>query len=152
MDVIPVADARAGLSGLIARFRADPEADPVVIGTHRRPEVVLLSVQAYRQLTDAGAAGITIDRLRTLKPVIERLAAASGLSGVRVYGSVARGDQRPDSDLDLLVTPEPGATLFDIAQFELDVETVLGVPVSAVPVTALDDTRDQRILAEAVAL
>ncbi|QAY61741.1 hypothetical protein ET475_05660 [Microbacterium protaetiae] len=149
---MPVADARAGLSGLIARFRSDPEAEPVIIGAHRRPEAVLLSVPAHRRLATPAAGEVTLDRLRQLAPVIERLAAASRLRNVRVYGSVARGDQRSDSDVDFLVTPEAGTTLFDIAQFELDLEVLLGVPVSATPATALDDVRDRGVINDAVAL
>lgn len=153
MDVTSIADARAGLSGLIARFRSEPEAAPVLIGAHRRPEAVLLSRDAYERLTtQSGAQGVTLEQLRALTPLIDRLAAASNLSDVRVYGSVARGEQRDGSDVDLLVTPQSGASLFDIAQFELDMEMLLGVPVSAVPDTALHEQLDQHMKSEAVSL
>ncbi|WP_186324399.1 nucleotidyltransferase family protein [Microbacterium paludicola] len=84
--------------------------------------------------------------------MIERLAQAAHLEGVQVYGSVARGEQTADSDLDLLVTPMEGATLFDVAQFEMDMEVLLGVPVSAVSLASLDEKRDAGILNEAVPL
>lgn len=152
MPVITVSDARAEFSGLVARFRDDPGAEPVVIGAHRRPEVVMLSAQAYRVLTEGARPSVSLDVLRRLAPVIERLAAASRLANVRVFGSVARGDQAPGSDVDLLVDVGEGATLFDVAQFELDMEALLGVPVSAVAAASLDAARDGRILTEAVAL
>ncbi|MFA4896956.1 MULTISPECIES: nucleotidyltransferase domain-containing protein [Microbacterium] len=151
MEVLSVADARAGLSRLIAGLRDNPAAAPVAIGSHRKPEAVLLSVDEYQRVSDREPARITVERLRQLGPLIERLAQAAHLRDVQVYGSVARGDQAADSDLDLLVTADD-ATLFDIAQFEMDIEMLVGVPVSAVSVASLDRKRDARILNEAVLL
>lgn len=152
MGVLSVADARAGLSRLIAGVRDDPSAEPVTIGAHRRPQAVLLSVEEYRRISDRTPARVSLERLHHLKPVIERLARAARLADVQVYGSVARGDQTQDSDLDLLVTPAADATLFDVAQFEMDMEVLLGIPVSAVSAASLDRTRDARILDESVPL
>lgn len=153
MNVVPVAEARAGLSRLLADFRAGDDVEVVVIGAHRRPDAVLMPYRSYRALSDGRAAPpANLARLRELKSVVERLAAASRLSNVRVYGSVARGEEVEGSDVDLLVTPDEGTTLFDIAQLELDLEAVLGVPVSVMSDRALDPVRDQRILDEAVAL
>lgn len=150
MDVLPVAEARAGLSRLIADFRVNDDL-AVVIGAHRRPEAALVPYARYRELTSAKPA-VDLARLRELRSVIARLAAASNLADVAVYGSVARGEQRPGSDVDLLVTPNPGATLFDMAQLELDLELILGVPVSATSRGALDPERDALIIAQAVPL
>ncbi|MGL3148961.1 type II toxin-antitoxin system Phd/YefM family antitoxin [Microbacterium sp. A82] len=152
MEVISVADARSGLSALIAGFREAPDAAPVTVGSHRRPEVVLLSLETYRRLTAQSEPVVSLERLRQLKPVIERLAHAARLELVQVYGSVARGEQADGSDLDLLVTAASDATLFDIAQFEMDMEVLVGTPVSALSVASLDDKRDATILREAVPL
>ncbi len=152
MAVLSVADARAALSRLIATLRDDPAAPPVTIGSHRKPEAVLMSIEAYQRLAHDRQPIVTTERLRQLKPVIDRLANAAHLHDVRIYGSVARGDQSEQSDLDLLVTPADEATLFDLAQFEIDMEVLLGIPVSAVSVASLDSARDARLLAEAVSL
>ncbi|MGO2684501.1 MAG: nucleotidyltransferase domain-containing protein [Microbacterium sp.] len=152
MEVISVADARAGLSQLIAGLRNDPSAAPVTIGSYRKPEVVLLSIAGYQRISAQTPARVSLERLRHLKPVIERLAHAAHLTDVRVYGSVARGDQHADSDLDLLVTPADEATLFDIAQFEMDMEVLIGVPVTAISVASLDKRRDAALLDEAMSL
>jgi uncharacterized protein len=90
------------------------------------------------------------DHRTDLREVIQRTAAASGVREVRVFGSVARGEERPESDVDLLVTLEPGRTLLDLARLELQLEQLLGRPVDVVtegglrePVraTALRDAR-----------
>ena len=47
----------------------------------------------------------------------------------RVFGSVARGIDQDGSDLDLLVDPLPGATLFDLGGLQVELEALLGVPV-----------------------
>ena len=54
------------------------------------------------------------------------------LSNLRVVGSVARGEDTEDSDLDLLVDPAPGATLFDLGGLREDLEELLGVPVDLI--------------------
>lgn len=78
-------------------------------------------------------------------------AAANRASNVRVFGSVARGDDTPDSDIDLLVTFEDGADVFDQAGLLSDLEELLGRRVDVVSEGALRD-RDDAIRREAVAL
>lgn len=70
---------------------------------------------------------------------------------VRLFGSVARGEERPDSDVDLLVTFEPGSSLFDLLRLTRELEALLGRPVDVVSEGGLKD-RDERLLAEAVDL
>ncbi len=70
-----------------------------------------------------------LDRLFGLRAEIRAAAAASGARDVRVFGSVARGEERPESDVDLLVELEPGRTLFDLAALEERLEALLGRPV-----------------------
>lgn len=150
VDVIPVARARAELSAILRRFRVDPAAPPVIVGSHRRPEAALVPIGRLQRPT--GHPGVTLERLRAVAPLIARLARTVHLGDVRVFGSVARGEQTATSDVDLLVTPGPGATLFDIAQFEMDMELLLETSVSAVPATSLDPARDADVLRDAVPL
>lgn len=70
---------------------------------------------------------------------------------VRVFGSAVRGEDTPDSDLDLLVDLDPGATLFDLAEFRADMVELLGVEVDIVPSGASGRIMDH-ILSEAVPL
>ena len=57
---------------------------------------------------------ITMQLIQQRKHEIMQIAAKYGAHNQRVFGSVARGEARPDSDLDLLVDFEPGRTLFDL--------------------------------------
>jgi predicted nucleotidyltransferase len=78
---------------------------------------------------------------------ILEIAAASGLSNVRVFGSVARGEDTVTSDIDLLVTPGPKTSLLDISGFLLEVKDLTGCDVSVVSDRAVPE--DSEILREA---
>lgn len=68
-----------------------------------------------------------------------------------VFGSVARGEERPESDIDFLVEFEPGSSLFDLMDLEAELAALLGVSVDVVSVGGLKD-RDRHIRDEAVAV
>ncbi len=78
-----------------------------------------------------------LDRLLGLRAEIRAAAAASGARDVRVFGSVARGEERPESDVDVLVELEPGRTLFDLATLEERLERLVGRPVQVTTARAL---------------
>lgn len=80
---------------------------------------------------------------------ILRVAEAAGASNVRVFGSRARGDARPDSDLDLLMTFARGTTLFDLARLKRTLEERLGIRVDILTEGSLHPLLRERILAEA---
>ncbi len=52
---------------------------------------------------------------------------------MRVFGSVARGEDRPDSDVDLLADFPPGLSLFGLSRLEADREAILGARVDLIP-------------------
>jgi uncharacterized protein len=60
---------------------------------------------------------------------IVAIARRHGASNVRLFGSVVRGTDVRSSDIDFLVTLEPGRTLFDIAHLEKELAALLGCPV-----------------------
>jgi predicted nucleotidyltransferase len=83
---------------------------------------------------------------------IRAIAARHGARSVRVFGSLARGDARDDSDLDLLVDLEPGRSLLDMIAIKQDLEDVLGRSVDVVTERGLSPYLRQRVLAEAIPL
>lgn len=70
----------------------------------------------------------------------------------RVFGSVLRGDDRDGSDLDLLVDPLPGATLFDLGGLQVELEELLGVRVDLLTPGDLPPKFRDQVLAEAVSV
>jgi predicted nucleotidyltransferase len=65
---------------------------------------------------------------------------------------VARGDDRDDSDLDLLVDALPGATLFDLGGLQDELESLLGVRIDLLTPSDLPPTLRAKTLAEAQAV
>ena len=90
------------------------------------------------------------DRLPELRDEIRRVAAESGARDVRVFGSVARGEERDGSDVDFLVAVEPGRSLLDLARLELRLEQLLGRPVDVVTEAGLRDSIRASALREAI--
>lgn len=81
---------------------------------------------------------------------VKRRAAAYKVSNVRVFGSTARGEDTLSSDVDLLVTPDPGTSLLTLAAFAAEVEDILGYEVDVTSDRGLP--ADSPILREALAL
>lgn len=89
--------------------------------------------------------------LRDHAAEVRRIAGGLGADRVSVFGSIARGEDGPDSDVDLLVRLRAGVGLFDLVTMRDEIEAVLGVPVDIVSEGALKP-RDDGIRLEAVAL
>ena len=77
------------------------------------------------------------------------LADKHGAHSVRVFGSIARGDSGPESDVDLLVKMEEGRSLLDLSAMVLDLKELLGVNVDVVSEDGLYWLLRRRILKEA---
>ncbi len=93
---------------------------------------------------------LTLDTLRREKKTdILRLAGSHGCRNIRVFGSVANGENGPESDVDFLVDLEPGRNLFDLAGFMADLRDLLGVEVDLATTKGLHPYIRDRVLAEA---
>jgi predicted nucleotidyltransferase len=92
------------------------------------------------------------EELRKRRPEIESVAARYGARRVRLFGSVARGEEREDSDIDLLVEFDPGRSLLDHAGLVLALEALLGRPVEVASERGLKPKYRERVLREAVQL
>ena len=82
---------------------------------------------------------------------IHAVVAAHRARSVAVFGSVARGEDTPASDIDFLVQFDPGASLMDLVRLTDDLEALLDCRVVVVSVGGLKD-RDEHIRREAVAV
>ena len=91
-------------------------------------------------------------RVRLRRHDLVAAAAAHGVRNLRVFGSVARGQDRPDSDVDLLVDVPPGLGLFGLGRVQADLEAILGTQVDLVPAQDLKPGVRARVEHELVAL
>lgn len=108
------------------------------------------SASMVERLLDAARDRPSVVLRRHREDVI-RIARNHRAGNVRVFGSIARGEDHPDSDIDLLVTFSEGATLFDQAGLIEELELLLGRDVDAVSEGGLRQ-HHERILREAVPL
>jgi predicted nucleotidyltransferase len=102
--------------------------------------------------------------IRQQPPQLSRLsgqveAARSGcgrrrpyVTNLRVFGSVARGEDRPDSDVDLLVDLPPHMGLLGLGRVQADLEAILGAKVDLVPASDLKPAVRARAERDLVAL
>jgi predicted nucleotidyltransferase len=93
-----------------------------------------------------------LEALRQRRSEILRIAQAHGARNVRVFGSVARDEEGPDSDLDLLVDLEPRRNLLDLGHLVMDLQDLLGRRVDVVEPEGLHWYIRDKVLKEAVAL
>ena len=80
------------------------------------------------------------------------VARRHGVPRLRVFGSWARGEAGPDSDLDLLVNVEPGTSLLDVIGLQRALEDLVGNKVDVLTEDGVSPYLKERILAEARSL
>lgn len=131
---------------------------------HRQPALPTLAA-----LVDA--AGFDLDlRLRRVPRQLDRLsgplgrrvrqrrhelisaAAAHGVANLRVFGSVARGEDQPGSDVDLLADIPPGLGLLGLGRVRAELEQILHATVDLVPADDLKPLVARRVAEDLVAL
>jgi uncharacterized protein len=91
-------------------------------------------------------------RLRRHRRAVIELARQRGAHNVRVFGSVARGEDTPASDIDLLVDLNTGVSLVTLAGLRRELSDLLRVDVDVVPANTLKPTVADTALAEAIPL
>ena len=116
-------------------------------GHHLRVEVVP-QADAGRGLPDTPMGR----RLRRHRRALTATAGRRGASNLRVFGSVARGEDSEDSDVDLLVDLARDVGLVGLAGLERELADLLGRPVDVVPASSLKAGIEPQVLAEAIPL
>ncbi|MGB3536262.1 MAG: nucleotidyltransferase family protein [Microcoleaceae cyanobacterium] len=91
-------------------------------------------------------------QLKTQRQTILQIARTYGAYNLRIFGSVARGDNNLSSDLDLLVDLERGRSLFDLGGLTMDLQDLLGCEVDVVTENGLKKRIRSRVLQEAIKL
>ena len=88
--------------------------------------------------------------IRAKRDEIQRIAAKHGARNIRVFGSVARGEARPDSDVDFLIDVEPVTSSWFPAGLVQDLENLLGRRVEVVTERGLNHLIRDEVLREAL--
>ncbi len=81
---------------------------------------------------------------------IREIVLSHRAQNARVFGSVAKGTDTNESDLDILVDPTPDTTLFDLGAIRFKLRNLLGVPVDVLTPMALPDSFRDRVVDEAI--
>jgi len=88
---------------------------------------------------DNGPRAPHVRRLQERRAALLDASLSHGARDIRVFGSVARHDERPDSDIDLLVELDPERTLLDLVAFGREASEILGMPVDVATADMLPD-------------
>ncbi len=91
------------------------------------------------------------EKVKERREDILRLAEKWGDTNVRIFGSVARGDERPDSDLDLLIHMD-GGTLITLVRFQREISDLMGCKVDVLSDRGLSPYIRDEIINNAVSL
>jgi uncharacterized protein len=137
--------ARLSQAELAARAGVTQSVISAYESGHRQPALATLAalieaaghelvVDVRRQPRRLGRlSGPVGRRVRRRRQDLVAAAAAHGVTNLRVFGSVARGTDRPDSDLDLLADLPPGMGLLGLGRVQAELEDILGRKVDLVP-------------------
>lgn len=141
--LVSEARARRGMSQReLAQVAGVPQSTVATIEAGKRQP----SVAMVERLLDAAGFHLETRLVNSVRPSrlleqhredVAKVFARYPVRQVWVFGSVARGDDRPDSDLDLLVELEPNASVVDILGLDEDVSAALGCPVDVVTTAEL---------------
>lgn len=93
-----------------------------------------------------------MDRVLRCRRQIVDAAQRKGISNLRIFGSVARGEAHSASDIDILVSASPGTGLFDLADLRFQLEELLEAPVHLSTDGGMTEAQRESVLAEAIAL
>ena len=146
-EVVSVSDFRANLASYINKL-TEGEQDVIFIGPHRKPQVAL--VRSDVRQPEGTIPSLAL--IRAKSDTLWRLARSYGISRLAVFGSVARGEAKAGSDIDIAVDADERAGLFDLTNFALDVENLFSTKAQVISLGSLLPGRHDAILRDLVFL
>lgn len=111
-------------------------------------EAMATGIRIWPALTDTRPRARLSRNLVQVQEILSRYS----VTAARVFGSVARGTDTTQSDLDLLIQPPPGFTLFDLAALGEELKSLLSVNVDIITYTQIPEGSREKIIKESVAL
>ena len=107
---------------------------------------------SHEEISETKTTPLTLETLQARRDEIIALAERYGAYNVRVFGSVARRDATPASDVDLLVSFKPGTSLFEFSALWQALQELLACEVNIVSEGGLKERFRQRIEKDLIAL
>lgn len=135
-EVIRTARARASLTQAELARRTGIAQNVISDYERGRREPSFRAVDMIMDAADLALEYVpqtTLRRLQVRRGLILAALLAHGASNVSVFGSVAREEDTPDSDVDLLVDFDPQVSMFEIVRMQTAVEEIVGRPVDLIP-------------------
>ncbi len=130
------------MGSLLARGKADPQVQILLVP----PSIPICLTNLYPKNMAS-----RLEEMRSQREAILRVVVRNKAFNVSVFGSVARGEEKPDSDIDLLVDFLPEASLIDQFRLQEELTKLLKTPVDVISRRSLKP-RDHDIRNEAMAL
>ncbi len=134
----------------IGRYQDAALTEPVAVTRNGRARTVLISMEEYRRLIEGGGSPNREAILAVLRAISDDL-RATGVAALFLFGSVARGEARRTSDVDLFIDPvRPGFSLLDLADLQALLSERLGREVDVTTRESLHPALRSEIEASAV--
>jgi uncharacterized protein len=152
LSQVALADRAKTSQPAIARYEAGA-ASPS-LGTLERilaacGSTLVLSAPQRARRKRQPSSGRRMALIRRLRRRLDAAARRHGVRDLRVFGSVARGDETPESDVDFLVDLDPGRTLLDLIGFQQEAEEILGIGVDVAAPRMMKERVRARAIREA---
>jgi predicted nucleotidyltransferase/DNA-binding XRE family transcriptional regulator len=130
-----------------------PTLERLLAACGRRLEIQTPPAQSSAPTTSVRSRlGPQATKLRLRRRHLLDAADSHGVGRLRVFGSLARGETKAGSDVDLLVDLKPGRTLLDLAAFRREATAILDLPVDVATTDMLKDRIRHEVLDEALPL
>lgn len=110
------------------------------------------ALQRFIAQADTSTGPPLLYRVLANRETINGMATKRRVGSIRLFGSVARGEDTPGSDIDFLVTPDAGCTLFDIASLRFELAELLDVEVDVVSDRTVPRDQGDALMSESVVL
>jgi hypothetical protein len=160
LSQVELADIAGTSQPALARYETGatlptlPTLERLLRGCGRQLRLGVTNFDGHRStaVSARGQLGSQARALRRQRRKLLDCARAHGIRKLRVFGSVARSEAHPDSDIDLLVELASGRTLLDLVAFKDQATEIMGVPVDVATADMLKERARTQALAEALPL
>lgn len=130
-----------------------PTLERLLAACGRRLEIQTPPAQSsYPPTSMRSQLGPQAEKLRRHRRLLLDAADRHGIGHLRAFGSLARGEAKAGSDVDLLVDLKPGHTLVDLAAFRREAAEILDLPVDVATPDMLKERIRNEVLSEALPL